>query len=497
MSSTDPRWPHRYRIAVGIVAGALTALLLASTIGLVPGREPVGAGDNGDGSRLYCGVGLSAAEVEETNWKGGVVLDFVRSPACAVPQPSSALVIMKVAAMDQDPFSLTRLGWLYIVMFSTVSGLSAWAVSVKGPAGLWLLLPPTLPLFDSDFSRFLISTFSEPAGLLGAFALLCGVAVMMSTDRTRRVERVLAIGLVGVGGLTAATAKVGYVPVAVVAVALAASLPVRFGSTVRGWTEWILGPIVAALVAAGLMLTVPAALDWQATRYEAVNAHNLIYTVVLAELPGSARHLGLPEQAEEFAGDAYFPNGPAGVAGADLIESDPAHFRNRAWSLLFRSPSSLAKAVGIGLQATRGRSLAYLPSEPWSTASQPPTIGTVISGAQGAESTSLRSWLDAMALPWIPSMLVILGSLAGAASIRWRDRPMSGFCRIAGVAAVCALGISLVAVLGDGYFEIAKHVWLAAYFVDVTFWALLGAAAMTLLSLHRGWYQEKYGSVAM
>jgi hypothetical protein len=30
-------------------------------------------------------------------------------------------------------------------------------------------------------------------------------------------------------------------------------------------------------------------------------------------------------------------------------------------------------------------------------------------------------------------------------------------------------------VLGDGYFEIAKHTWLAAYLLDVTALALLGA----------------------
>ena len=39
---------------------------------------------------------------------------------------------------------------------------------------------------------------------------------------------------------------------------------------------------------------------------------------------------------------------------------------------------------------------------------------------------------------------------------------------------IAAIGLAIVA-LADGYFELAKHVWLASYLVDVTAWALLGA----------------------
>jgi hypothetical protein len=38
----------------------------------------------------------------------------------------------------------------------------------------------------------------------------------------------------------------------------------------------------------------------------------------------------------------------------------------------------------------------------------------------------------------------------------------------------------VLAVVGDGYYEIAKHVWLSAYLLDVTGAALLGATAATL-----------------
>jgi hypothetical protein len=50
---------------------------------------------------------------------------------------------------------------------------------------------------------------------------------------------------------------------------------------------------------------------------------------------------------------------------------------------------------------------------------------------------------------------------------------------VAALAAVSAVGLVAAAVLGDGYFEIAKHTWLAAYLLTVTAVAvLLGLAVI-------------------
>ena len=57
-------------------------------------------------------------------------------------------------------------------------------------------------------------------------------------------------------------------------------------------------------------------------------------------------------------------------------------------------------------------------------------------------------------------------------------RASCGRCgRVAAFAAVSAVGLVAAAVLGDGYFEIAKHVWLAAYLLVVTA-AALGLAVI-------------------
>ena len=57
--------------------------------------------------------------------------------------------------------------------------------------------------------------------------------------------------------------------------------------------------------------------------------------------------------------------------------------------------------------------------------------------------------------------------------------PSRALGRVAAFGAVSAVGLVAAAVLGDGYFEIAKHTWLAAYLVAVTATSvLLGLAVV-------------------
>jgi hypothetical protein len=116
-------------------------------------------------------------------------------------------------------------------------------------------------------------------------------------------------------------------------------------------------------------------------------------------------------------------------------------------------------------------------------ASVPAVLGTTV-GPQGADRAQLLAWLDGLALPWLPATVVVAGLLAGVSTVRHRgERPRDAVVRacgqVAAVAAVSAVGVVAAAVLGDGYFEIAKHVWLAAYLLVVTAAAvLLGVAVM-------------------
>jgi hypothetical protein len=473
-----PRPSIRVRVTAAAGSGLICLLGLVAVTGLL--GAPVGAGDNGDGPRLYCGAGLVPQTADQlAEWKGGVVLGFDRVTACAGPAPSSALLVLRAATVGAtDGWSLTRLGWTYAVLLSLVVAVAAWATSARGLSRMLVLVPPVLPLLQVDVARFLVSTFAEPAGLLGAVTLYAGLGTVLVTGRQDRAERVTGTALMVAGGLVAGTAKVGYVPLLGVAVVICALTAVQM--TVRGRRrDRVIGPLAAAVLALAAVAPISASLAWQTQTYGPINQHNLIYTTVLTEMPGSAADLGLPAEAESSAGDAYYPDGPADVSGADVIAADPAAARTRAWRALLSHPAALARAIGVGMQATQGQALDYLPSGAWSAETEPLAVGTSV-GAQGAEAAQLRAWLDGMAHPWWPSLLAVLGLVVGMAGLRWRAPLGSALARTAGVSAASALALTVIAVLGDGYFEIAKHVWLAAYLLDLTAVALIGAALVAV-----------------
>jgi hypothetical protein len=153
--------------------------------------------------------------------------------------------------------------------------------------------------------------------------------------------------------------------------------------------------------------------------------------------------------------------------------ASPTQVQHADWKLLAEHPGALLHSVGVAMQATEGRALTYLPSAEWTPSTVPPKPG--ITGEQGASGPTLRAWLDSLLLPWWPAVLATLGVTAGVVGTVRRTRPWSWFAQLAGVTALSAVGLAAFAVLGDGYFEIAKHTWLAAYLLDVTTLALIGA----------------------
>ncbi len=469
-------------LLTGLLAGLLAGLVVAGSTGLLAG-SPVGAADNGDGSRTYCGAGLVPATPSgESNWLGGVVLDFVAGGApCADATPSSATALLAATVGDATgPWSLTSLGWVYTLLVSLVAALAGWAATAAGPARALVLLPVLWPLADPDFSRFFLSTFGEPAGLLGAFTLCAGAAAIVVTRREQRLARWTALLLTAAGGLLAATAKVAYLPLLLLAVMICAVTAVSVPGR-RRWLDRAPGLVVAVGVLAASVAPVTAALDWQSREYPAVNTHNIVFTLVLPEVgPDVAPALGLPAGAAAHAGRGYYPDGPAGVPGADVIAADPEAVRTAAWRQLVDHPAALARAMGVGLQATQGRELTYLASTPW-TPETPIPRHAAPAGEQGAAADALNSWLDGMRLPWWPTFLVALGIAAGAGAAWLRSTVARGLLRLSGAGAVGALGVVTLAVLADGYFEIAKHVWLGAYLLDVTA-AALAAGVIVLVA---------------
>jgi hypothetical protein len=470
---------------LSVVAAIACLLVVLTATGLLTGH-PAGAGDNGDGARLYCGAGIVPATPDgRSNWQGGVVLRFTRTPSCPDPIPSAALPILRAAVSNAaGDWSLTRLGWLYAVLAAAVAGAAAWAACAGGLRRAVILAAPVAPLANRDFARFFLSTFSEPAGLLGGYALVCGIGVIAVTARTHRIARIIGFALVAGGGLLAVTAKTAYAPLLGIAALVCAVTAVSVRRHAPRWYDRIAGPVLAVVVLLVAVSPVTAAVHWQARHYPAVNAYNLTFTTVLTEVPGSAASLGLPPAAAGHAGEAYFPNGPDGVPGADVITARPATAQQAAWRVLAGHPVALLRAIGVGIQATRGRDIDYLPTTPWTPRTIAPHVPPV--GEQGASAAVLRGWLDSMSGPWWPALLASLGLLAGLVGALRRGRLWSAFARLAGLAALCAVALTTAAVIGDGYFEIAKHVWLAAYLLDVTAIALAGSTVLFVSRWFKG-----------
>ncbi|MDQ7808938.1 hypothetical protein Q5425_34815 [Amycolatopsis sp. A133] len=481
------------RVGIATAAAAVAALALALVLGLL-GGTPTGAGDNGDGYRLFCGPGLTPATPNhKASWLGGVVLDFGRVAPCPDPQPSSAAVLFGSVANGHGAFSLLELGWLYVLLVFLVTLLAAWAVQARGPRGLLFLVPPLVPLLEPSFARLFLSTFAEPAGLFGAYTLLCGLAVIAATKAGDGFARLAALVLVAVGGVVGGLAKIGFLPLFVLAVLVCAVTAARPGSG-RRWSGRIVGPALAVLLVLEIITPVRANLAWQERNYADVNAVNLVYTLALAEVPGSATRLGLPEAAQGSAGYAYYPRGPESLAGSDVVLADPAAMKHRAWELLLEHPGALVGAIGTGLQATLGRSVPYLPDEPWTTETRPLDRSTPVSGDMGGDPVTFRAWLDGMAVPWWPALLVLLGLAGAVVALARRRRSTTRYGFVAGVAVTGALGIAAMAVVGDGYFEIAKHVWLAAYLLDVAALSLCVVVAPVALRRGRELWNRRRGS---
>jgi hypothetical protein len=469
----------RHRALLGAVAG-LTATVL---VVLATRLFTLGVEDNGDGYRLFCGAGLTPLTMDGyASWRGGWTTDFAVGPiTCDDPVPSSALLLARATTLvTPDTWSPTVLGWTYALLVGLVVGLGAWAASAAGRRRALVVAVPVLPLAAATFSRFFVSTYSEPAGLLGCLTTAVGVAALLVTRPEHRSARAVALTLTALGGLVATTAKVAYVPVLGAAVLACAVVAVG----VR--RPRVAGPVVALVTVLLAVAPVLAALDRQEQAYASVNAHDLVFTTVLLEVgPSATSPLGLPPQAVALTGNGYF-NGPPRPDGVPWWEGAilgrPAETRSAALVLLAEHPAAAARAVGVGLQATTLADLPYLDALP--APSSAPSSPDGHPGWSGARQPDLAQVLaDTRRPPWLPSVLVVV-ALAAAATARWQGRA-GRWSLAAGLAAGTALGLVVVAVAGDGYFEVFKHVWLAAYLLALAGLSLAGAAATGLLAAWR------------
>ena len=466
------------RIVVAAVFGVSTLLIIGFSAGLIFGN-PIGVIDNGDGSRLYCGAGLEPlTESGRSDWIPPV-FDYRLGESCSDPVPSSALALLKFSTyLDTSSFSITTLGWTYLVLFSLIAASASFFATRMRLSGSLFIIPLLIPLAGSIFAAFLNSTYAEPAGLLGIFAALAGLGVAFSVNHSHPFTRFAGLILALIGGLVAASAKAQYSPVLLVVIAASLFIPVTWGRHKPRWRRHITGVSVAVAALVLAIPTIGGLVSWQQRYYPSVNAYNFVFTLMLVERPELAQKLGFPTEATQSSGMPFQLVTETSPTLEFFESNEPSIVRN-SLSYLASNPTLAANLGGIALQVASNIDLAYIAGWPIQNPGSAANWDRISQGQQGSVKESFRWWIDAMPQPWTGTLTVIFGLLIGAYTFLVTSSRRSTFfgrdvCNVsgqAGLAAIMALGLSIAA-LGDGYFELAKHAWLGAYAFQVTLWSV-------------------------
>jgi hypothetical protein len=342
--------------------------------------------------------------------------------------------------------------WIFGMFFAVLTAIAAFCITASRPWLVSLLIAPIAPLAYLDVNKFLILAWPEPSGLLGLFAWACGFAVLVAVDPDRVWERSTGMLMVAFGSCWAAAARVGFV--LILAVGFLAMIAFR---------PRMVAVIIALLSLTAMYLPLDTLAKVQQALYGEADAHNVTFQVVGTEVgPEGLAQLGYPPAATQYIGDSYdaLPD-PSVIPGwNEILKPDPAAARNAAVQVLANHPQALANALSTGWAATTRPDLQYL------VASQP-EAGHGPGPLPPEAGVQVKPLKDALGSP-LHALILTLVSLAGLAL-------RNPFWRLAGLVSLSASGVVATAVLGQGYYQLPRNVWLAAYGVEVITLLLVGA----------------------
>jgi hypothetical protein len=303
--------------------------------------------------------------------------------------------------------------------------------------------------------------------------MLAGIAATIAGP-SRGIARWIALALTIAGGVLAATAKPGY------AVVLVPVLILCFVASPA--KSRIVGLLFALLVGFGAAVPITAAIKFQDEEYGAINTHNLVFTGIGPASGGDALdQLHLPPDTLRALGTAFYPGGGSSVPNwQSVVGSDWSSLRAGSLRYTLSHPRTAFHMIKGALLATSDPRVSYLPenlrSDP-NAQSIPIPIHPV--GEQGADGEELDPWLASRPLGSLPFLLLGAAAIASVtAATRRRSGTANSALGVVWVTAAVLMGLlAIVAVMGDGFFEIAKHTWLAAYcgavsITTIAFWGV-------------------------
>lgn len=291
-------WLDRHAVLVpvliGVVAGAgVLARILWPTV--------VGLGDQGDGHRLVCQLGLRNDIPWGADQSGHVHPTWVshryHGETCGAngtgqPYYSSHLGLLRVAALLTRPLGLPGdldLRALAVVGALVVAVAVGWLFhELRGPLVGRLLVVALVAVLgaDSGIAVYFVSPYAEPGALLGILLLCPAVLHLLHGERFTVTALAAVAGIAGFV-LTTKTQMVSLLPVVVVLLLLRPTLARRrqAGSLPGRVVGAVLRRAPGLAMAAALTALTFVYLDSQPARFEELTQYNQVFTTILPMSP--------------------------------------------------------------------------------------------------------------------------------------------------------------------------------------------------------------------
>lgn len=456
-SDAPPRL--RPRGAVDLLVAAVLGLLGAGAalLQLFAGPD-VGLADNGDGFRLMCEFELLKRDdvlfnplvVEYTPVPDGCAeeLRYFSSQQWIVAAAVELFALRYGAGVG---FDLRMLGVVHSLLFAAALALLYLALpGSRGSRALSVVLAGAL-LADIAFVSYFVSPFSEPATFL---ALLFVTAATAGYVRASR-GALLALVLLLAAGVFLALAKSQTVVFALLLVPVLLLRQVPLGR-LRGAVAGRVVPAVAALVLVAAPL---ANLTQQPSFFTRVNVYNVVFWTLLplsADPAATLRDLGAPPALARYSGTGYFTPGSA--------TSDPAYpefvrevSRGDVLVHLVTRPEYWEPLLAEGSRAVATVRTDYMSNyrEP-----RPPEA---MLAPRPDPTVRLLGALGPAAWPVLPLVWTVVALGAAVSAVRSPSASRRAVAAVLYLLAAGALGQVVVALLGDGRYELVKHTVLAGW----------------------------------
>jgi hypothetical protein len=457
---------HAVRRRWSTAASVVLASLAAAVLVLFAGPD-LGLADNNDGRRLMCQVGLAPLQQPV----GGTV-DFDLGPAppevlegCTDDSwryPTSWAPVVGVAVavhqglLGSDGFDLRSLALASALLLSVAAGVLAAVLS--GPAWWRLLLAGGLALavLDTGLAAYLASPYAEAGGFVGLLLFLAAAVSYLVRDAVRAVD----VALLVAAALFVGTVKAQLAPMLLVAGAVLLLRAVAWRRSaggrprpgrVRAW------PVLGAVV---VVAAVPVFLGQLGDEFSRVNRYHLLFTTLL---PGSGEpaaalaELGLPPELASYSGSYAYGERTA-FAEPSYPRVEEGFDRGDAVRYWVAHPAEGLRAVG-----TVTAEAAHTRVEHLAMTEQDPAAPIVVVDRWQPGHLALAPF---RALPW-PFLWLAWGvSFAAGSWVAARHRLPPAVRQVGALAALLATVAAsqvVVALLGDGYYEVRKHLVFSAW----------------------------------